>query len=137
MELLSLILRWKSVTETVSGAAEEKTAADVYAVLKHQTSLLESLETALVGDGDTRLITQLKLLREQSKDDAERIRKSLDQFAGTLSEDDSAAFKNLEEITEGVKRTADDTVVAIEAALEGLEVEVKETQDQLSRKDQA
>jgi uncharacterized phage infection (PIP) family protein YhgE len=90
--LLSLILRWQSVTGTVAGADEGKTADDIFMVLKGHTSLLESVKTALVGDGDTTLITQLKLLRGESKDGAERIREALDHFAKTLAENNSKAF---------------------------------------------
>jgi len=89
---LSLILRWKSVTGTVGGADEGKTAADIFMVLEGHTSLLESLKTALVGEGDTTLITQLKLLRTESKDGAKGIKDALDDFAKTLAENNSNAF---------------------------------------------
>ena len=76
---LSLMLRWKNVSGTVRGVASEgRTARDIYA--------------------------QLTLLRKESKDAAERIRQSLDHLAETLTEDDRAASKHLEEIAEGVKR---------------------------------
>lgn len=89
--LLSLILRWQTLS--IAGAAGEgKTADDIYLVLKEHTSHLSALNTALVGDGDTTLLTQLKLLRQESKDDATRIRESLDDFAKTLAENNSKAF---------------------------------------------
>ena len=76
---LSLMLRWKNVSGTARGAASEgRTARDIYA--------------------------QLTLLRKESKDDAERIRQSLDHLAETLAENDRAAPKHVEEIAEGVKR---------------------------------
>ena len=248
--LLSLFLRWQSLVGVDGGPAEGKTADDIFRVLQNHTELLKSVETALVGDGDTTLISQLKLLRQESKDDARGIRDSLDDFARTLAENNSEAFiealesavrefnekiseqfgenfkrlneavgqlliwqqeyrdqmtemlqafrdietrfqkvsstigdvakqtealadvsekqamwleaqlvsqveldarleafkdmaeearsafplinKNLEEITQGVKRTVDDTLVAIESAVEGLESGVKDTQDQVT-----
>jgi MFS family permease len=106
--LLSLILRWKDVSTTVRGSGREKTAADIHDVLKRQTRVLESLERAMVGDGDATLITQLKLLRQ-----------------------------DLAEITEAAKRTSDDAALGIEGVLEGLDVDVEETEDRLSQKNQA
>ena len=88
----ALILRWKNVAATVSEAAEGKTADDIFRVLRDHTNLLESLKAALVGDGDTTLITQLRLLRQESKDGADRISDSLDNFAETLAENNSKAF---------------------------------------------
>ena len=89
---LSLILRWKSVMNKAVEVAEGKTADDIFSVLESHTDLLASLKTALVGDGDTTLITQLRLLRNESRDYATQINASLNDFAQTLAENNSEAF---------------------------------------------
>ena len=82
---LALVLRWRSLQITEAGAAEGKNADDIFAVMQGHTALLESLKNALVGDGDTTLITQLRLLRQESKDNAARISDRLEHFAETLA----------------------------------------------------
>jgi DNA repair exonuclease SbcCD ATPase subunit len=59
---------------------------------QEHSSHLKALKESLVGDGDTTLLTQLKLLRQESKDGTNEIRDSLDQFAATLAENNSKAF---------------------------------------------
>jgi hypothetical protein len=104
---LSLILRWQIVANPAGGATEGKSADDIYVVLRDHTKLLESLKTALVGDGDTTLITQLRLLRQESKDGADGVRASLDHFAETLAENNSKAFI---EALEGAVREFNDKI---------------------------
>lgn len=89
---LSLILRWGTVSAPTAESAEGKTADDIYLVLREHSEHLGALNTALVGDGDTTLLTQLKLLRQESKDGSKAIRESLDEFGRTLAENNSKAF---------------------------------------------
>lgn len=89
---LSLALRWNTLSARGAGAAEGKGADDIYVVLREHTSLLKALKTALVGEGDTTLLSQLKLLRSESRDGSNAIRESLDGFAKTLAENNSKAF---------------------------------------------
>lgn len=88
---LSLTLRFRELWSKTS-TDDEKTTEDIFELLANHTSHLEALQAALVGDGDTTLITQLKLIRQESRDGTQKICSSLDDFAATLAENNSKTF---------------------------------------------
>ena len=103
----SLILKFPSLGSSGAGSAEAKTADDIFLVMVEQKKQLESLHSALVGEADSTLLTQLQLIRTEGRDQADMIRSSLDDFARTLAENNSAAFI---EALEGAVREFNDKI---------------------------
>jgi predicted nucleic acid-binding Zn-ribbon protein len=105
---LALILRGISLGTADSTESEGKSADDIYGVLNRQTELMETVaekttkqlngvERALVGDGDSTLISQLKLMRSESRDGITEMKQELRDFSQTLAENNSKAlFEALE-----------------------------------------
>jgi len=90
-----------------TGSTEAKTADDIFLVMVEQTKQLKGLQGALVGSADSTLLTQLQLIRSEASDNSKMIKTSLDDFANTLAENNSAAFI---EALEGAVREFNDKI---------------------------
>jgi len=105
--VFNLILRYPGLNVSGTGSAEAKTADDIFLVMVEQTKQLEGLQSALVGSADSTLLTQLQLMRSEAGDNSRMIKTSLDDFANTLAENNSAAFI---EALEGAVREFNDKI---------------------------
>ena len=105
--LFNLILRYRGLNVSGTGSTEAKTADDIFLVMVEQTKQLEGLQGALVGSADSTLLTQLQLIRSEASDNSRMIKTSLDDFANTLAENNSAAFI---EALEGAVREFNDKI---------------------------
>jgi hypothetical protein len=76
------------------GAAPPQTAEDELksASLEDVVGAIMQLKKTISGDGDSSLITQLKLMRQEQNDNATNLKNSLDEFANKVSELGSKAL---------------------------------------------
>ncbi|MEZ5064073.1 MAG: hypothetical protein R3B81_05020 [bacterium] len=100
---LSILLRVKVNLRREQGALTGATADDIHAVLTEQTDLLRTsskqIERALVGEGDTTLLSQLRLLRQEVGDNTRELRNEFRTFSERMAEDSSRTLiQALEEV---------------------------------------
>ena len=95
-----LVLRFRSsLAQDDTKQETGRTADDIADLMEKQLVAMQAIEQSLVGQGDTTLLTQLKLLRGESSDNAKLLRADFKTFAEKMAEANSEALiRALEEV---------------------------------------
>ncbi len=122
----SVVLRTPSFLRA-GAATTGRTTDDVAALLQRQNEVLQAISSTLSGGGDSTLLTQLQLIRQENGDNSKALRSDFADFAKRMADNNSKALidalrevirdfnakineqfgENFKELNEGVGRMLD------------------------------
>lgn len=72
--------------------AEEISGIDIYQIMQEQNKNINDLKTAIGGDGDYSLVTQIRLMRSEASEDNKNLIKEFNDFTSRMADNNSKAL---------------------------------------------